>query len=184
MNKFIRKTKEGLQRFWQKYGEAITTIGIAAGVIGGLAYANKKIGEAAEQRRLDDLAAQEEAKKKAEEETRRESEKEARRYEEMKNDPANQLTGGGYIDPEGNDWLYEADCPGLLANHVPLTSMGEFGQDMIKRLNETYPDWEAVGMFNPETAVADVMVDFCHAKWLAQQERLNSQEESQGKQDA
>ena len=84
--------------------------------------------------------------------------------ERIMNAPENQLPGGGFVR---DNYLYEPDCPGCLCNCVSLTAMGEFGQDMIRRLKDEYPDWEQIGMFDPETAVADVIMDFCHAKWLA-----------------
>lgn len=95
------------------------------------------------------------------------------------NDPNNQLTDGGYVAPDRNN-LNEADCPNLLANCVPLTSMGQFGRDIIDLYKEKWPDWDTVGMFNPETAVADVYIDFCHEKWLEYQR--GQEAESQEKQ--
>lgn len=107
---------------------------------------------------------------------------EAQKKEEMTmNNLANQLTGGGYVDPN-NDNLYEADCPNILANCVPLSSMGQFGQDIIDRYKATWPNWDEVGMFNPETAVADVIMDFGHEKWLEAQRAKEA--ESQEKQSA
>ena len=97
----------------------------------------------------------------------------------IENNPANQLTGGGYVAPN-NDNLYEADCPNILANCVPLSSMGQFGQDIIDRYKATWPNWNEVGMFNPETAVADVIMDFGHEKWLEAQRAKEA--ESQEKQ--
>lgn len=92
--------------------------------------------------------------------------------EKLQNDPDRKLTEGGYIRDNS---LYEPDCPNALCNEVPLTSLGSFGQDMINKLKKEFPDYEKIGPFDPETAVADIYIDFCHAKWLAEQEWLAKQ---------
>ena len=116
------------------------------------------------------------------EEMRNAAIEEAKKEEErIANDPANHLPGGGYVSPDNNN-LYETDYPNLLANCVPLSSMGEFGEEMIRRLREEYPDCEEVGPFVPETAVTDVYIDFGHQLWLEHQKWLEEHPESQEKQ--
>lgn len=117
--------------------------------------------------------------RKLNEQVKKEEEAVIAAEEQIANNPDNQLTEGGYVAPDRNN-LYEADCPNILANSVPLTSMGQFGQDIIDRYKEEWPNWEEVGMFNPETAVADVYLDFGHEKWLEAQRAKEA--ESQEKQ--
>jgi hypothetical protein len=191
--------KEKAKLFWERNKTGILGMLIAVGALTGagcyMAHVNRKEAE----RQEEELA----------EQIQRQTAKEARKIEEdtdnivtgidelekaddaaldeedrIASNPDNQLTDGGYVAPDRNN-LNEADCPNLLANCVPLTSMGQFGQDIIDRYKEEWPDWDAVGMFNPETAVADVYVDFCHEKWLeAQREKAwrEKEAESQEKQ--
>ena len=164
--------KEKAKLFWDRNGEMVITLlamcGVVGAIGGGLGYIWHKQEQKAkeEAERLEALLVP--SQKEADE-----------REAEIMKDPANGLTGGGYVDPD-NDNLYEADCPNILANCVPLSSMGQLGQDIIDRYKQQWPDWEEVGMFNVETAVADVYVDFCHEKWLEAQRAKEA--ESQEKQ--
>lgn len=168
--------KEKARLFWERNKTDIIGWLVGAGVITGFGCAVVHYTERKEKERkaVEDMVRAMEDAKQAEE--ARKAEEEEKRISE---DPANQLTAGGYVAPR-NDNLYEADCPNLLANCVPLTSMGQFGQDIIDRYKQEWPNWEEVGMFNPETAVADVYVDFCHEKWLEAQRAAEA--ESQEKQ--
>lgn len=164
----LNKLREKAHVFWLRHRGAIIGFGVfTIGTVGvGMAvssYIDKKDAERAAAE-----AEAEEARKKAKEEADAEEEK-------MMNDPANKLTCGGYIRPD-NDWLYEPDEPYALANCVPISAMGEFGQNIISRMKESLPS-EEEGYFNIDTAVADVIVDFGHQVWLNQH-----QEESQEKQ--
>lgn len=164
--------KEKAKLFWERNKTTIITLLVSAGVITGVGCAMDHYAKKAEEEKK---ALKVEEARKADEEAEA-----AMQWEErIANDPENQLTGGGYVAPDRNN-LYEADCPNLLANCVPLTSMGQFGQDIIDRYKQEWPNWEEVGMFNPETAVADVYVDFCHEKWLEAQRAAEA--ESQEKQ--
>ena len=166
--------KEKAKLFWERNKVMILGLVAMVGgatVIGAVGVHYTKKAEKEHQEELEAQRAKWEEERKA-----------AEKKEEMiENNPANQLTGGGYVDPI-NDNLYEADCPNILANCVPLSSMGQFGQDIIDRYKATWPNWNEVGMFNPETAVADVIMDFGHEKWLEYQRGLEA--ESQEKQSA
>lgn len=186
--------KEKAKLFWERNKKEILGMLIAVGALAGagcyMAYTNRKETEQqeeelAEQIRLhtakeapkveedtDDIVAGIDELKRADDAALDEEDR-------IANDPDNQLTDGGYVAPDRNN-LNEADVPNLLANCVPLTSMGQFGRDIIDRYKEEWPDWDAVGMFNPETAVADVYVDFCHEKWLeAQREKARREKEAE-----
>lgn len=149
--------KEKAKLFWDRNKAEILGWLVTAGVvtaIGGIGVhiTNKKIEK--DELKIEQI--NEEFEKKQQKYLEEEASEAA--------DPANQLTGGGYIRP-CNDNLYETDCPMALANCVPVRSMGEFGQDIIDRLNSEYPNWKEEGYFNPETAVADVWIDFGHEVW-------------------
>lgn len=170
--------KEKAKLFWERNKVDIISWLAAIGVmsVGGVVLVKRM--EAAEKAHEEELARQqteiEEKRKAAIEEAKAEEER-------ITNDPANQLPGGGYVSPD-NDNLYEPDYPNLLANCVPLSSMGEFGEEMIRRLREEYTDCEEVGPFVPETAVTDVYIDFGHQLWLEHQKWLEEHPESQEKQ--
>lgn len=186
--------KEKARLFWERNKKEILGILIAVGALTGagcyMAYTNRKEAEhqeeeLAEQIRLhtakeapkveedtDDIVAGIDELKRADDAALDEEDR-------IASDPDNQLTDGGYVAPDRNN-LNEADAPNLLANCVPLTSMGQFGRDIIDRYKEEWPDWDTVGMFDPETAVADVYVDFCHEKWLeAQREKARREKEAE-----
>lgn len=162
--------KEKAKLFWERNKADIIGWLVGAGVISAgictAAYFTKKQIEKEE-------AEKERIAKELEEKRNREAQEAMDEDARDAADPANQLTGGGYIRPQ-NDNLYETDYPNALANCVPLSSMGEFGQDIIRRLNDEYPDWEETGYFNPSEAVADVWVDFGHEIWKLR----NPEEES------
>jgi hypothetical protein len=164
--------KEKAKLFWDRNKKDIIGWLIGAGVITGVgcaaAYARQKASEKEEAKRL------EEANKRAEEKERQRIEAEIEQAK-IENDPANQLSCGGYVDP-ANDNLYEPDWPNLLANKVPLSAMGEFGEEVIRKLTDNYPDYEETGPFDPNTAIADVYVDFGHQIYLEAEKWKESQE--------
>lgn len=154
----FNKLREKAHVFWLRHRGAIIGFGVfAIGTVGiGMAvnnYAEKKEAERA--------AAEEETRKKADEEAERLAEQE--RAEET--DPTNQLKCGGYIVPR-NDWFNDPDYPGGLANTVPISAMGEFGKEMLDRVNESwFGEFSEAEGFKPETATVDVMIDFGHEVW-------------------
>ncbi len=170
--------KEKAKLFWERNKTDILGWLIGAGVITGVGCAAAYMSQKAAEKREAELA--EQIRELDEENAKKQAEAEAEE-ERIKNDPANQLPGGGYVSPDNNN-LYEPDYPNLLANCVPLSSMGEFGEEMIRRLREEYPDCEEVGPFVPETAVTDVYIDFGHQLWLEHQKWLEEHPESHEKQ--
>lgn len=168
--------KEKAKLFWERNKTDIIGWLIGAGAITGVGCAAAYMSQKAAEKREAELAEQ---IQKLNEERKKEEEAAIADEDQIANNPDNQLTEGGYVAPDRNN-LYEADCPNILANSVPLTSMGQFGQDIIDRYKEEWPNWEEVGMFNPETAVADIYLDFGHEKWLEAQRAKDA--ESQEKQ--
>lgn len=168
--------KEKAKLFWDRNKADIIGWLIGAGVITGMGCAAAYMNQKSREKHEAELA---EKIQKLNEERKKEEEAAITAEDQIANNPDNQLTEGGYVAPDRNN-LYEADCPNILANSVPLTSMGQFGQDIIDRYKEEWPNWEEVGMFNPETAVADVYLDFSHEKWLEAQRAKDA--ESQEKQ--
>ena len=172
--------KEKAKLFWERNKADILGWLVGAGIITGIGCIGAHISQKAAEKQEAELA--EQIRKLNEETAKKRAEAEAEE-ERIKNDPANQLPGGGYVSPDNNN-LYEPDYPNLLANCVPLSSMGEFGEEMIRRLREEYPDCEEVGPFVPETAVTDVYIDFGHQLFLEHQKWLEEHPESQEKQSA
>lgn len=170
--------KEKAKLFWERNKTDILGWLIGAGVITGVgcvaAYMNQKSREKHEAELAEKI-------RKLDEERKKEEEAAIAAEDQIANNPDNQLTEGGYVAPDRNN-LYEVDCPNILANSVPLTSMGQFGQDIIDLYKKEWPNWEEVGMFNPETAVTDIYLDFGHEKWLEAQRAKDA--ESQEKQSA
>ena len=170
--------KEKAKLFWERNKIDILGWLIGAGVITGVgcvaAYASQKAAEKRETELAEEI-------RKLNEQVKKEEEAAIAAEDQIANNPDNQLTEGGYVAPDRNN-LYEADYPNLLANSVPLTSMGQFGQDIINLYKKEWPNWEEVGMFNPETAVTDIYLDFGHEKWLEAQRAKEA--ESQEKQSA
>lgn len=89
----------------------------------------------------------------------------------------NRLTEGGYFESRNND-LSDETYPNILVNTVPISSMGQFGQDVLNMLNEEwFGEFGETGVenpFDPATATADVYVDFGHEVW-----KRNHSEESE-----
>lgn len=168
------KFREKAKLFWDRNGADIVGWLVGAGLITGIGC----VGAHLVKKQTEKEEAEKEMIRKELEAQREKAAQEAMEADTRDAaDPANQLTGGGYVCPD-NDCLYETDCPTMLANCVPLSSMGEFGQDIINRLNNEYPNWEQEGYFNPETAVADVWVDFGHEVW-----KLRNPEEAEDSQE-
>ena len=170
--------KEKAKLFWERNKVDILGWLIGAGVITGVgcvaAHMIQKAGEKYEAELAEEI-------QKRNEEVKKEEEAAIAAEEQIASNPENQLTDGGYVAPDRNN-LNEADYPNILANSVPLTSMGQFGQDIIDLYKKEWPNWEEVGMFNPETAVTDIYLDFGHEKWLEAQRA--KEDESQEKQSA
>ena len=168
--------REKAKLFWERNKVDILGWMVMLGITGALAsggvYLASKQAEKEEKEK-------ERIRKELAEQAEKRAQEEMDEYARDAADPANQLTGGGYIRP-GTDNLYETDAPEALANCVPLASMGQFGQDIINRLIEVRPNWKEEGYFDPEKAVADVWIDFGHEVWKLR--NPEEAEESQEKQ--
>lgn len=171
----LNKLREKAHVFWLRHRSAIIGFGVfAVGTVGiGMAvnnYVEKKDAERAE--------AEAKANTEAEERRRKAREEYEAEEERIKNDPANQITSGGYIRPY-NDDLCDSEIPNAIINDVPLSSMGEFGKNILERLNASYfpDDVPKEDRFQLDTAVSDVCVYFGHEVW-----KMNNPEESQEKQ--
>ncbi len=142
------KVREKLKRFWDRNRAEIITYGGFFLMLAGLGIcADKYLGDAKEQKMAEADAAWKKVKEDLSEK-QAEYEKECRARKE---DPTNKISGGGYVREDG---FYETDCPWAWCDEVPLASMGEFGQEMIRRLKEQYPDYEKIGPFDPDRATA------------------------------
>ena len=172
--------KERAQWVWEKHKGAIIYLSmlLGLGIYIGVKASRPSQRDLTEEEFVAEALKNEEIKDiSPTEEQQEEWEKED---EALRNDPERKLTEGGYIRDNS---LYEADSPNALCNEVPLASLGSFGQDMIDKLKKEYPNYEEIGPFDPETAVADIFIDFGHACWLAQQEYKEKKEEEAGKEE-
>ena len=155
----FNKLREKAHVFWLNHRGAIIGFGVfAVGTVGiGMAVSNYV--EKKDAKRAEAEAEAEEARKKAKEEADAEEER-------MKNDPANQIASGGYIRP-CNDDLCDWEFPNALVNDVPLSSMGEFGKNILERLNASYfpDDVPKEDQFQLDTAVSDVTIYFGYEAW-------------------
>lgn len=167
----FNKLREKAHVFWLRHRGAIIGFGVfAVGTIGvGMAvssYIDKKDAERAAAE-----AETEEARKKAKEEAE---------VEEEKIDHA--FACGGQIESASNNWLDDPDYPGALINTVPVSSMGEFGKEILDFANEIqFGEFAEEHGFKPETATVDVMIDFGHQMWKMRNPE-EAAEESQEKQ--
>lgn len=172
--------KEKAKLFWERNKTDILGWLVAAGFIAGTGCIAAHMAKKQEEGRK----AVEEMTRLMAEQAEKEKTKAAEAEEErIKNDPANQIAGG-YVRPD-NDCLSEPVYPNILVNTVPITNMGELGQEVLNRLNEEwFGEFGETGEenpFNPATATADVMIDFGHEVWKRNHPE-EVEEESQEKQ--
>lgn len=161
--------KEKAKLFWERNKGMILGLAAMAGAATAIGAVGVHYTKKAEKEHQEELEAQR-AKWKEE---RKAAEAEE---EKIKNDPANQIAGG-YVRPE-NDDLTNPEIPNILINTVPVSNMGELGQEVIQRLNEEwfgeFGETDVENSFDPETATADVMIYFGHEVW-----KRNNPEESE-----
>lgn len=172
--------KEKVKLFWDRNKVDILGWLIGAGVITGVGCIAAHRAKKQEEGRK---AFEEMVRLMAEQADKEKTKAAEAEEEKIKNDPANQIAGG-YVRPE-NDDLTNPEIPNILINTVPVSNMGELGQEVIQRLNEEwFGEFGETGVenpFDPETATADVMIYFGHEVW----KRNNPEEaESQEKQSA
>lgn len=174
--------KEKAKLFWDRNKKDILGWLIGAGVITGVGCGIAYAADKANKKREANMA---EWRREIEEERKKALEEEKAKEEKIKNNPANQIAGG-YVDPS-NDNLADAEYPNILVNSVPVTNIGELGQEVIQRLNEEwfgeFGETGAENPFDPATATADVYIDFGHEVWKRNHPE-EAAEESQEKQSA
>lgn len=180
----FNKLRERIHVFWMNYKAEIIFYGGLLTILGAGGYA---------------LAKHEE--KKAEEEHRAWSEENEKEWAEitanskkaimdaaeavLKEEPKveeekinHAFACGGQIESSGNNWLDDPNYPGALINTIPISSMGEFGKEILDFANEVqFGEFSETEGFKQETATVDVMIDFGHEVW-----KMRNPEESQEKQ--
>lgn len=180
----LNKLREKIHVFWLNhkteilfYGGLMTAIGV-----GGYALAKHEEKKAEEEFRAWDEENKKEwaeitaNSKKAIMDAVETAAKEEPKVEEEKIDHA--FACGGQIESASNNWLDDPDYPGALINTVPVSSMGEFGKEVLDFANEIqFGEFAEEHGFKPETATVDVMIDFGHQMW-----KMRNPEESQEKQ--
>ena len=162
----LKELRKKLYIFWDEHKWQIIGYGLFAVTTVATGIAVNNYSEKKEAEKAARFAEAQEAWDKAKEDLAKQREEAEAQEKAIEEDPANQLTCGGYIRPD-NDWLYETDDPYVLANCVPISAMGEFGQNIISRMKKSLPGKED-GYFNIDTAIADVTLDFGHQVWLNQ----------------
>lgn len=151
------KTKFGkkVKMFWDKNKANIIFLAGALVMLGAESWA---IGMA-----VKSYKENQEQKAREEAERKRLKAEEAAKYQEdrinaMKKDPDNQIAGGWVLE----DYLYEPDEPYLIANDVPLSDLGDFGQEIIRRAKDQGLDgcgWGDAGVEKVEEARASVIIN-------------------------
>lgn len=168
----FKKMLEKLGVFWEKHKVGIIAGGLTALGFAGTCYAIGYAMEKREEQQNDDEVINAIAADLNASFASAQHEAEATEIEDEDN-PEYQLSCGGYMRPD-NDWLSDQEYPGCLANSVPISSLGEFGADILNRLNEIQFGEFSEYNFDPGTATADIMIDFGHEMW----KRNNPEEQS------
>lgn len=155
--------KEKVKLFWDRNKVDIIGWLIGAGVITGIGCAGAYIYKKQEEKRETEQKLMEDMidamiKAKAAEEAEKE--------EIPENIPdENRLTDGGYFE-SNNDHLDDVEYPNILVNTVPISSMGQFGIDVLNLLNvESCGEFADEHGYKLETTTVDVYVDFGHEVW-------------------
>ena len=76
-------------------------------------------------------------------------------FEEKEADPNRQLSCGGYwLDRYDN----AVDLPEIIFNDIPVSKMGEFGEEIRRMYIESHPNWEENGEMNPDKLLTSNIV--------------------------
>lgn len=161
----IATIKQKIVNFCRKhaFGLALATdvaILVGAGYCGVSLYKHEK-------------ARQKEAMDEALKQLAEDIQKQAEELEAKKNNPDNQLTGGGWVafDNLGDPDAYYHD---LGANDIPLPSLGQFGQDILDRARNG-------GVIeDPESSLVSILVTV----QIPEEDVKESEDSSQEKQPA
>lgn len=139
----ITTVKEKAKAIWRKHKGKILFVMTAVGVV----VVCRKIDQKHQDAEINDALAKGEPNEEAVKQELLESEQAAREemestkeemseFDRKMNDPANQIPGGGWVL---EDCMHDADLPEMIANDVPVTSLGEFGEEMLRRAGGTHP---------------------------------------------
>lgn len=147
----ITTVKEKAKAIWRKHKGKILFVMTAVGIVVVCRKIDQKHQDAEivdkALRDFNDAWAKGETNEEAVKQELRESEQAAREementkeemseFDRKMNDPANQIPGGGWVL---EDYMHDADLPEMIANDVPVTSLGEFGEEMLRRAGGTHP---------------------------------------------
>lgn len=144
----FKNLKEKAKKFW--YNNKTKIIAVATGVaaVGGvvlLVYTGKKNM---------DLKLQEEAIEKERKDAEQKAEWDAE-WEQMKNDPARKLAHGGWVTESydiGDACEDGYEIQEFIINDLPLENLGVFGEDMVARMKEMFPDLD-------DTDLGSIIID-------------------------
>lgn len=137
-----RTFREKLNYIWEKHKYKIIGILLVGGAV-AVAYAKSRNSEEPE---TGDIPAENETETKPEE---KKSSWELEMERKM-NAPENQLTGGGWVLEDDPSF----DFPMLIANDVPLSSLGTFGEDLMERVKAHGLDKTQYGnISDPRTSI-------------------------------
>lgn len=140
----ITTVKEKAKAIWRKHKGKILFVMTAVGIV----VVCRKIDQKHQDAEIVDKALRdfndawskgetnEEAMKKELLESEQAAKEEMSEFDRKMNDPANQIPGGGWVL---EDYMHDADLPQMVANDVPVTSLGEFGEEMLRRAGGTHP---------------------------------------------
>lgn len=118
----ITTVKEKAKAIWRKHKGKILFVMTAVGIVVVCRKIDQKRGPSVEE--IEDAVTKELKKEEMSE------------FDRKMNDPANQISGGGWVL---EDHMHDADLPEMIANDVPITSLGEFGEEMLRRAGGTHP---------------------------------------------
>ena len=149
----ITTVKEKAKAIWRKHKGKILFVMTAVGIVVVCRKIDQKRSPSVEE--IEDavkreLLESEQAARKEIESTKEEMSE----FDRKMNDPANQIPGGGWVL---EDWLRNSDPPEIIANDVPVSSLGLFGEEMIRRA-----EGADLGRFNQDLTKArcSIMANF------------------------
>ena len=103
----ITTVKEKAKAIWRKHKGKILFVMTAVGIVVVCRKIDQKRGPSVEE--IEDAVTKELKKEEMSE------------FDRKMNDPANQISGGGWVL---EDHMHDADLPEMIANDVPITSLG------------------------------------------------------------
>ena len=122
----ITTVKEKAKAIWRKHKGKILFVMTAVGVVVVCRKIDQKRGPNVEE--IEEAVIKELKKEEPKEEMSE--------FDRKMNDPENQIPGGGWVL---EDYMHDADLPEMIANDVPITSLGKFGEEMLHRAGGSNP---------------------------------------------